>query len=479
MIDGFWARSLSGEREWIRAITCEPVVVGGGDPPRKLKFYRVGGGRWFLVETPSPRETPEGECHATEVDPAVGPPDPTDRDLFARARCSRADDDRIGPEPGDDPSNPPGPAADGWFTDLVSSVARAHDRLQIYLLASRLTDQPDGEVLEAVLEAMEETRRTLASGLAQGKARSERDGTLLSLRAIVDLFGRRSGRIREDRRIPNGISLLITLNRMIAGLTGQPEQEIPPELAHQHTKDIQRARQIQELTDEALAPIRFYVRAHYGVEDIDLIGDRDRFLYDLFKVEFGLSRREAMSLNIPQVRILVDLAHRLKTARFEADRLRVLRDIAELRGLLANPPEPPYPGTEDSIEALKKAVSRLLPDGDGAFLPHPSPTADEAGHCPSWDPDRYTLTYRGIECLRGRRKAGAQDEILEEFQKAEWPRSIRSPFGHFKKTRDTVDNLNGRLTEGSPIRFVCGTGARTIAWEAVGRSDDGPSPSSP
>jgi hypothetical protein len=87
---------------------------------------------------------------------------------------------------------------------------------------------------------------------------------------------------------------------------------------------------------------------------------------------------------------------------------------------------------------------------------------------PTWDSTTYCLRYRGVICLEGKRKAKAQDRILEAFEAAGWPGSIPSPFGtDEKKTRDTIPHLNERLTDGTSLRFKTGPGAKAIKWTPV------------
>lgn len=84
-----------------------------------------------------------------------------------------------------------------------------------------------------------------------------------------------------------------------------------------------------------------------------------------------------------------------------------------------------------------------------------------------WDEQHYRLTFMGQICMERNRKAGAQDEILNEFERDGWPLSVTSPFRDDpKKTRDTVDNLNKLLYKfNSPILFHCSKGARVISRE--------------
>ena len=47
-----------------------------------------------------------------------------------------------------------------------------------------------------------------------------------------------------------------------------------------------------------IAPIRYHLRAHYGIDSLDLTGGDDPFLFDLFQVEFGLTPAELGELTL-------------------------------------------------------------------------------------------------------------------------------------------------------------------------------------
>jgi hypothetical protein len=73
---------------------------------------------------------------------------------------------------------------------------------------------------------------------------------------------------------------------------------------------------------------------------------------------------------------------------------------------------------------------------------------------PQWNSANLTFHFGDIVCRHyKRRNARNQFDLLDTFQAAGWPRSIDSPFTQDRTLRMTIDDLNGGLSEGSPIRF--------------------------
>jgi hypothetical protein len=123
---------------------------------------------------------------------------------------------------------------------------------------------------------------------------------------------------------------------------------------------------------------------------------------------------------------------------------------------------------ESHLYELPEPLVTSLRREDGIFWVISRANADRPVESkPVWDCHHYQLTYRGVICLRGSRKASEQDKILEAFTAAQWSESIPSPFTLEKKTRDTVEHLNDRLSDNSTLRFRIGPGAKVIKWEVV------------
>jgi hypothetical protein len=71
-----------------------------------------------------------------------------------------------------------------------------------------------------------------------------------------------------------------------------------------------------------------------------------------------------------------------------------------------------------------------------------------------WDRERRQLWYGEILCRKYGREAPIQFELLDAFQEAGWPQTIDSPFPQNEsKLRETIRDLNRRLSHQSPIRF--------------------------
>lgn len=91
---------------------------------------------------------------------------------------------------------------------------------------------------------------------------------------------------------------------------------------------------------------------------------------------------------------------------------------------------------------------------------------------PHWDQETRELRWQGKVIKRLVRQAEVQSQILEAFQRAGWPRTIRDPLPAdgivppAQRLRDAVKNLNRRL-EADTIRFHtngCGNG---IEWHPL------------
>jgi hypothetical protein len=83
--------------------------------------------------------------------------------------------------------------------------------------------------------------------------------------------------------------------------------------------------------------------------------------------------------------------------------------------------------------------------------PGDPPIADK----PVWDAARRELSYGGTICREYPRMATAQFVVIDAFQKAGWPSSIRNPFGAEadEQLRTTIKDINNSLGEQCPIWF--------------------------
>lgn len=72
---------------------------------------------------------------------------------------------------------------------------------------------------------------------------------------------------------------------------------------------------------------------------------------------------------------------------------------------------------------------------------------------PEWDKGAKQLWYGEILCREYSRVAPTQFQILDSFHVREWPRSVPTPCRSEMQLRDAIDDLNGGLMPGSPIKF--------------------------
>jgi hypothetical protein len=72
---------------------------------------------------------------------------------------------------------------------------------------------------------------------------------------------------------------------------------------------------------------------------------------------------------------------------------------------------------------------------------------------PEWDRESRQLRFGQVICREFTRIAPIQFQILDNFQKREWTRSVPSPCNGEKQLRDSVDDLDKGLVRESPIRF--------------------------
>jgi hypothetical protein len=115
---------------------------------------------------------------------------------------------------------------------------------------------------------------------------------------------------------------------------------------------------VRWLSEDLNAVIRFYLRAHYNINTkVDITGERDPSLFDLLNMEFGLKRHDVLSMTRPQINILLRFANRLRTAAVEAERQRLLVEIAELKEELVADPR-----FGDSGRLMLRALCYRFPD---------------------------------------------------------------------------------------------------------------------
>lgn len=86
----------------------------------------------------------------------------------------------------------------------------------------------------------------------------------------------------------------------------------------------------------------------------------------------------------------------------------------------------------------------------------PAENGDRLIHSrPMWSPAEMRLSFRNVTCLQYVRQASEQFKLLKEFQSAQWPESIKSPFPEGPKLQQTIRDMNKKLSHGSPLRFAC------------------------
>src|SRR4029079_14540785 len=78
---------------------------------------------------------------------------------------------------------------------------------------------------------------------------------------------------------------------------------------------------------DPFAPIRHYLKYHLGVDHLDLTGDDDPSLYDLFQTEFGMTPAETGRLTPTLLGRLLTVLHQLRTAPTEDARNHILTAI--------------------------------------------------------------------------------------------------------------------------------------------------------
>jgi hypothetical protein len=136
------------------------------------------------------------------------------------------------------------------------------------------------------------------------------------------------------------------------------------------------------------------------------------------------------------------------------------------------------------LSAAKGNVSRLIGGIRGGLLPllrntpaaalvsppqaaaeRPSPPSNPVK--PRWDGETRTLYWGNVEVRAYKRNpANRQIDLLEAFEAAGWPPTIPDPFRDATRLRQTVANLNEKLTPGT-IRFhLDGTGDG-VDWRPV------------
>jgi hypothetical protein len=89
---------------------------------------------------------------------------------------------------------------------------------------------------------------------------------------------------------------------------------------------------------------------------------------------------------------------------------------------------------------------------------------------PSWDSDSRTLRLGVREWPVLTRRADNQLPVLDAFQQADWPESVRSPFASIEVLRQTCRDLNRKFSDKKiQIRFLVDN--LHVRWKAVRGSE--------
>jgi hypothetical protein len=81
---------------------------------------------------------------------------------------------------------------------------------------------------------------------------------------------------------------------------------------------------------------------------------------------------------------------------------------------------------------------------------------------PTWDRENKTLSLRGRLCKKYRGIAKNQFKLLDAFELAGWPESIREPFGARGQTIQTVKDFNDSLPKPHPLWLT--TNGFRVRW---------------